>query len=223
MSENFDAYMFFVGRGKYMAKQGSSYKEQAIGRIEGEALDAKYREKGAFAITSFQWACGHETIDDDPFDSSLDLDNPEAEAPKRKPKLIGQKNKKPVVGAFSVSKDVDLATPMLFKANSTGSEFPAAHIYFRKSGGGTKLFPYLHLIFGITVIESWSLDLPGTRQEEKMTVRFKWCNVMYYPQQADGTRNKGKLKSTEYCSMPGQSEPPPEMKPMPDVWDMFAS
>src|SRR4051812_16048844 len=111
-----DGYMYFFGEGEYKVKETTN----RIGNIKGESLDARFHAKGAFQIRNFTWDCERKT-------ENNRLDSVE-------------------VKAFTVKKEIDVATPTLFLANVTGSVFPAAHVYFRKTTG-SKLQTFFHAIF----------------------------------------------------------------------------
>lgn len=181
-----DGYMFMVGEGRHAVRQDKN-KKKSIGPVKGETLDDRFYGDGAFQISSFKWEC------------KLDnLGSSRADA-------------KTVVGAFTVVKEIDIATPTLFLANVTASVFKGAHVYFRKASG-SKMQTYFHLIFSDVLIEKWDISLQGKETTENLTVNFNWVEVNYYPQVTDGTRKKGDpANMKQYCTANPESEDVPRI------------
>lgn len=176
-----DGYMYFAGEGRHRLKDR---KYKSIGEIKGETSDDKFRGRGAFQIDSFKIESVHDKLGDDRLDPRVS------------------------VGAFTVTKEVDIATPSLFYAHATCSVFPGVHIYYRKAAG-PKAMTFYHAIFSDVIIEKWEIDLESTNKET-LTCNFNWIELNYYPQTLDGARRKDSVANMkQYCTSDPDSQDTP--------------
>src|SRR6478752_3615476 len=131
---NLDAYLYFVGEGKY------GPKKKSVGAVKGETLDSRFQKHGASKIWSFAWASKHgDAAPPDEISTTIDLDGDSvvnSPPPRVKPISPNRRDSRVSVGAFTVTKDIDVATPTLFKAHAHCAVFDSAHVYFRKMAGG---------------------------------------------------------------------------------------
>jgi len=178
-----DGYMYLVGEGRHKT-QAKKYK--TIGLVKGETPDDRFHAKGAFQIWYFKWDCNYDSKSTNRLEAAT-------------------------VNGFRIKKEIDIATPTLFLANVTGSVFPGAHIYFRKSAG-PKLQTFFHLVFSDVIIEKWEVNLDGEDTSEELTFKFDWVEVNYYPQTREGTRKKGDIANMkQYCRTNPESQDVPRV------------
>lgn len=189
-----DGYMYLVGPGKY--KIGKQEKKDL--NIKGETSDARFQAKGAFQIRNFSWECERK------HDSKHDSESDTERGTERGDSAAGVK-------AFSVKKEIDIATPTLFLANVTGCVFEGAHVYFRKTTGA-KLETFFHAIFSDVILEKWVINLDGDDTSEHLTWAFDWVQVNYYPQTREGTRKKDNpANMKQYCTSNPESTAVPSV------------
>jgi len=139
--------------------------------LAGETIDRTFRGK-AFEIISFE------------LESQQDLSSP--------PLVSDPGEEGGQFFTFTVSKVVDIATPLLFKAfcerlrNKTVT-WKTAVVTLRKASGGQPL-PYLVFQFTDVYIKKWSLDGKDgeSEAEEDIEFCFNTCDMRYQPQAAGG-------------------------------------
>ena len=181
---NLDGYMFMVGEGRSKSKQ---LKFKPIGVVKGETLDDRFHDKGAFQLNSFKWESKKDTTAANRADPTISL------------------------GAFSITKGIDNATPTLFMANAICAVFPGCHVYFRKAAG-PKLSTFFHAVFSDVTIEDWQINFAAGVAEESLTFRFDWCELNYYPQTTEGSRKKGDIANTrQFCTSKPESQDVPRV------------
>ena len=216
-----DGYMYFVGEGKF------GPEKKSIGKIKGETLDTRFDTHGAFKIWSFSWQSAHNsaTTTDEDIDDGPDIattSGPAAAAKKRRSQLrVMSSNRMDAlvnVGAFEVSKDVDVASPTIFLAHAHCAVFEGCHIYFRKTGGG-KLFTFFHAVFSDVIIERWDCNF-DSGATEKLVVNFNWCQLNYFPQSSKGTGKKDAANMKQFCTSNPDSDAAPKILRSMAVADM---
>jgi type VI protein secretion system component Hcp len=218
-----DGYMYFVGEGKYKVPvDENEFADVPIGKIKGETLDKRFETHGAFKIWSFNWSSAHDTtsIADPEAETSEDNDNPTKKNRRRKHQGMSGKRKDAAVsvGAFEVTKDVDLATPSLFYAHARCAVFSGCHVYFRKTGGG-KLFTFFHAAFSDVIIEKWSCNIDSSTKET-IVVNFDWCQLNYFPQSSKGAIKKDTANIKQICVSDPDSDKVPRVLTSMSVADM---
>jgi len=205
---NVDAYLYFVGEGKY-----GPQKRKSVGKVIGETLDNRFQKYGASKIWTFAWASKHG--DAAPPDEIPPMFDPDSDSvlnkppPQVKPISPNRLDSRVSVGAFTVTKDIDVATPTLFKAHAHCAVFDGAHVYFRKVAGG-KAMTFLRLSFSDVIIETWSCDVSGDCKET-ITVNFDWCQVTYFPQSVEGHSKKNIANLKQFCTSNPDNEVAPEV------------
>jgi type VI protein secretion system component Hcp len=164
-------------------------KRGGVAAVEGECRDRTFAVKKAMEITSFEF--GAETSSGS---STTDLDeSDDDEEPKKK---SGQKKKPPAdpMGfTFKISKEVDSATPQLFRAyceHAAGKPkpFDTAVVTLRKAGGKEPQV-FMVLEFGEVLVCSFSINAGSANSlpEEKVEFTFKkYVRYRYQPQTGDG-------------------------------------
>jgi type VI protein secretion system component Hcp len=204
---NLDAYLYFEGEGKYGLKQSKS-----VGSVKGETLDSRFQKHGASKIWSFAWTSKHgDAAPPDEISTTVESDDysvlnkPPAQL---KPISPNRKDSRVSVGAFTVTKDIDVATPTLFKAHAHCAVFESAHVYFRKTAGA-KAMTFFRLSFSDVIIETWSCDISGDCKET-ITINFDWCQVTYFPQSMEGVSKKTVANVKEFCTSNPDNDRAPE-------------
>lgn len=205
---NLDAYLYFVGEGKYGPK-----KNKSVGLVKGETLDNRFQKHGASKIWTFAWASKHgDAALPDEILTTVDTEGNSVEhkpPPQVKPMSPNRLDSRVSVGAFTVTKDIDVATPTLFKAHAHCAVFKGAHVYFRKVAGG-KAMTFFRLSFSDVIIETWSCDISGDCKET-ITINFDWCQVTYFPQSMEGHSKKDVANVKEFCTSDPDNELVPEI------------
>lgn len=88
---------------------------------------------------------------------------------------------------ISVTKYVDRTTPNLIQKLATGDHYPSAILTIRKAGAD----PLEYLVITLTDVLVTSISTGGDGTEgkvtEKITLNFKTFELVYKPQQADGS------------------------------------
>ena len=91
---------------------------------------------------------------------------------------------------FTIKKQVDTASPVLFLACGCGANFDNVQLVLRKATGGTSANNsqiFLRWTFLMMVVEKveWAYGDPAP--EETVTFKFGACKVEYFQQQPDGS------------------------------------
>jgi type VI protein secretion system component Hcp len=201
-----------------------------FGNITGETLDFRFEMKGSFKIASFSWRSSREGLEmaEDEDDDEVEMTDRERRirdkirAKERKERQTNRaenrKNSRVIVGEFEVSKDVDAATPRLFKAHAFRVIYDGCHIYFRKTGGG-KLFTFLQLSFSDVIIEGWECSLDDSTKE-RLVIGFNWCQLKYFPQSSGGVSKRGAAKIEHFCADNPRSQDVPKVLSAASVPDI---
>jgi type VI secretion system secreted protein Hcp len=88
---------------------------------------------------------------------------------------------------FTITKQVDKASPLLFANAATGASIPTAVITVRKAGRGQQEFMTIALnnVFVSSVTQSGASDDAGPT--ESVTFNFSSVQITFTPQNADGS------------------------------------
>jgi type VI secretion system Hcp family effector len=180
-----DNFMWFPGPGADGASE-----------VEGETTDAWFAKKGAFELLSFTFSMTQSDLlipeskvkqasfnakrealmkafQKGDADRSADIEAAE-EAVRAK------------FEAFTITKIMDLASPKLYKACSTGTRFPSAMLALRKPGGEYLL--YIQFIFRDVAVTSitWGGGEGEKAPSETITFTFKAMGLQYIKQAPRG-------------------------------------
>jgi type VI protein secretion system component Hcp len=138
---------------------------------QGETLDAVYKAKGAFELTSFTLKSN--------IDLSSDSDSAQSSDDKK-------------VFILSIKKEIDNASPDLFRAycmHATKQEkaFDQATLTVRKAAGAGSL-EFMVLELSNVTIQSYKIEATDSDDlpEENIDVAFGKLMLRYYPQKAGG-------------------------------------
>jgi type VI protein secretion system component Hcp len=169
-------------------------KRQGVAAVQGECRDRTFAVKKAMSIKSFEF--GTELAPAAPPDEDDDQDDddderPRRQAPKRSKPAAPPKN--PTEFKFSVTKEVDSATPQLFvaycqHAAAVATPFDTAIITLRKAGGPEPMI-YLVLEFSKVFVTSFTINAGSGDTLPEETIEFSFQNSVrfrYQPQTSAG-------------------------------------
>jgi type VI protein secretion system component Hcp len=193
-----------------MALDGFLYlKGGARTPIHGESLDEKFSDKDAFAINTFELsspAAGFGSANEDQDGAGDEGDealvgslgsgkNETAGSPKPSQSAHKDKTKKSKKHkrrwTFEITKELDLATPLLFRAycEHAQEEDPkpyTAKLVLRKAGGKWS-FTYLELTFYEVQVISFEIKSESDKlPKESVSFSFNKCKFRYSAQKPDG-------------------------------------
>lgn len=97
------------------------------------------------------------------------------------------------IGAFTVTKGVDKASPNLMLAACDGSHFKSATVTFRKATGSSGQKPFEILKFTECMVSSYQMSgATGGDDTPRESVSFEFAKVEmeYYTQKSDGSTSK---------------------------------
>lgn len=103
------------------------------------------------------------------------------------------------ISEFSVTKQMDKASPKLFQSCCGGKHYDKASLYLRKAGGGKEAMTYLKFEFAelfLTDVQ-WSGasgSHGGDTPMEHLNFSFGKVEIAYFPQKADGSPD-GQIKA----------------------------
>lgn len=156
--------------------------------VTGECRDSAFSLKKAMAIKSFEFGTelGSSSKEDDE-------DEEDEKTGKKQPEKPKSNSKNPTNFKFSITKDVDSASPALFKAYcmhaSAGvSQFDQAIISLRKAGGSDR-FVYLVMEFAGVFVSSYTLSATSGDELPEETIEFVFqtsVKFRYQPQTSAG-------------------------------------
>jgi type VI protein secretion system component Hcp len=162
-------------------------KRGGAAAVEGECRDATFSVKKAMAIKSFEF--GSETSS-----SKSDEEGDEDEdSGKIKPPQKKSSSAHPNEFKFSVTKDVDAASPQLFvaycqHAAAIAKPFDTAIVTLRKAQGSERMI-YLVMEFSGVFVSSYSINGASGDKLPEETLEFTFQNSVryrYYPQTSAG-------------------------------------
>jgi type VI secretion system Hcp family effector len=189
----------------FMRLSGS--KAHVLGETQDPRFGGRREKLGGFEIFSFDWGVGltgGDASDDTPAPAAAPAAGAKQSAA-AKQSVAPKKDKYQAVAnmdvelkPFTVSKEVDLATPDLFLACCKKAPFETAQITFRKAGQEE---PVKYMVFHFTKVYVQSLDLklaPGESsdkgEEETVTFLYGSCQITYFPQLETGAPGSPKIK-----------------------------
>ncbi len=150
---------------------------QKFPQIAGETTDKKYRDEGWMQIRNYT------------FDFTMQTEGSEEK--------LGDKGTQhrpdPVFAPVKITKLVDAASPLLFKALCVGAKYEKVHIRQRKAGGhgqhsGAE-FWQIDLHDATIENVNWSASESGELMES-LSLRYEYLKVTYTPQSHHGALDK---------------------------------
>ena len=167
--ESIDAFLWF--------KKGRVGQGGTLDDIKGETTDKEHRDKAAMQIRGYTFAF-----------------TMQSEGSEEKQGDKGQQElPDPSFQPVQITKSVDTASPLLFKALCVGAKFDEAHISQRKAGHsvGASGGEFWHLeMHGVTIDNvSWATDESGALTET-LSLRYEYIKVTYLPQSLHGKLEK---------------------------------
>jgi type VI secretion system secreted protein Hcp len=162
-----DNFMWFPGPGP-----------DGMSEVEGETTDAWFSRKGAFELLSFNFSMTQSDL--------LVPDRKVQQASRSGDIEAAEEAVRAKFEAFTVTKMMDLASPKLYKACSTGTRFPAAMLALRKPGGEYLL--YIQFIFRDVAVTgiTWDGGEGDKLPQETLTFTFKAMGLQYIKQAPRG-------------------------------------
>jgi type VI secretion system Hcp family effector len=190
----------------FMRLSGS--KAHVLGESFDHTHGGKKHALGAFEIFSFDWGVGltgGDGSDTTPAPAAAPAGGTRQSQAAAKQPVAPKKDKYQAIAnmdvelkPFTVTKEVDLATPDLFLACCKKAPFETAQITFRKAGQEE---PVKYMVFHFTKVYVQSLDLklaPGESSdkggEETVTFLYGSCQITYHPQLESGSPGSPKIK-----------------------------
>jgi type VI protein secretion system component Hcp len=180
-----DNFMWFPGPGP-----------DGMSEVEGETTDAWFSRKGAFELLSFNFSMTQSDllvpdrkVQQASFSarkSALEQAFKQGAADRSGDIEAAEEAVRAKFEAFTVTKMMDLASPKLYKACSTGTRFPAAMLALRKPGGEYLL--YIQFIFRDVAVTgiTWDGGEGDKLPQETLTFTFKAMGLQYIKQAPRG-------------------------------------
>lgn len=137
---------------------------------KGESQDAFFSKKGAVEISEF----------------SFGVSQTESASSGTGGSGVG----KVKFDEFSIKKNVDTSSPLLYQACATGAHFPTVYLAMRKAGGAPLI--YLEYIFRMVYVTGISWSGGGGEELPSEEVKFKFgaMGMQYQAQDATGAATK---------------------------------
>jgi type VI secretion system secreted protein Hcp len=103
--------------------------------------------------------------------------------------------------SFTVTKNIDAASPSLFQTACTGGHYDECVLWLRKAGGSnTKQSGQVYLKFNFKLVMIENIEWAHGDPAPTESIKFQYgaLSVVYYPQNQDGSIARGKKKNATW-------------------------